>query len=61
MENHLLLLSRAVHVAPLFVEVCIWPSRSTAASLVPSEEEVMDTHTLLPSRAVHVAPLSVEV
>jgi hypothetical protein len=41
--------------------VWIWPPYTTAASFVPSEEEVMDHQTRLLSRGVQVSPLSVEV
>jgi hypothetical protein len=61
MESQSRLLSRAVQVTPLSVEVWIWPPNTTAASFVPSDEEVMEIQFRLLSRAVQVSPLSVEV
>ncbi len=42
MVVQLRLLSLAIHVPPLSVEMYIWPPLVTAASLVPSEEEVIE-------------------
>jgi hypothetical protein len=51
-------------VAPESVEVQMFPLLTTAASLAPSLDEVMETQPLvLPTEvfSVHVAPESVEV
>ena len=55
---------QSVHVAPESVEVQMFPLLTTAASLAPSLDEVMETQPLvLPTEvfSVHVAPESVEV
>ena len=65
MDIHDLTLARAVHVAPLLSEVHIVPPLvATAASFVPSSDEVMDCQSFVPSPtviSVHVSPLSLEV
>ena len=56
----------SVHVVPEFEEVQMWllPTPATAASLVPSLDEVMEVHHFpgpVKTCSVHVAPESVEV
>ena len=54
----------SVHESPESVEVQMFPPQTTAASLVPSLDEVMELHCFpLPVElfSVHVAPESVEV
>ena len=57
----------SVHVAPESAEVQMFPpfaSATTAASLVPSLDEVMEVHEYIEPvevSSVHVAPESVEV
>ena len=51
-------------VVPMVVrcsEVYICPPPTTAASLIPSEDEAMEYHPLFDSREVHVMPESVDV
>jgi hypothetical protein len=66
MDHHFFLLPvlvTSVHVELLSMEVQILPPLTTAASLSPSLDDVMDVHlvawTLV--TCVHVKPLSVEV
>jgi hypothetical protein len=61
MEYQRRLLSRAVQVAPLSVEVKIFPKNAAAASLLPSAEEVIALQFWLIAPAVQVSPLSMEV
>jgi len=54
----------SVHVAPLSLEVYIYPKSLTqAASFVPSDDDVMELQDLFPDPvcSIHVAPLSFDV
>jgi len=52
----------SVHAAPLSVEVQMLPPSTTAASFVPSPEDVMENQfNLVLVTSVHAAPLSAEV
>ena len=58
----------SVQVAPESIEVQIWPKSTTAASLLPSSEEVIDLQDLIvdipvvpPLRCTQLVPESAEV